>query len=142
MDPTAYWLVLIWGVCALIALVAFLFFYFMLRGLVDRLIAAIDAMKVQVEEMDDELKPVIRDVQKMLADVEPLTKELGDRGREIGAILENLERVTNDAQATTGAIRTGVVPIAHSLAGLFAGVVEGSRALGEYTRRGRKDSEY
>ena len=40
-------------------------------------------------------------------------------------------------QATTGAIRNGIVPIAHSLAGIFAGLQEGSKILSAYTKSDR-----
>jgi len=118
-----------------VALIALCFF---LKGLVDRLIRMVDAMRDKLDMLDSDIKPILKDVERMLSEVEPLAKELGERHADIGAILENISRVTDDAQATTKALRDGLVPIGHSLSGLFAGFIEGRKALAEQFRRGNK----
>jgi uncharacterized protein YoxC len=138
MDSTIQNLVIIQTIGLALVLIALVVIAVFLMKLVNKLIWMIDSMKAQIDGIDGEMKPIMRDVQKMLSDMEPLVKEVGQHGQQIGSILENLERVSDDVSVTTGAIRTGVVPIAHSLAGIFAGIVEGGRAFGEYSRRRRE----
>ena len=134
---TALWLVLIQGIGVAVVAAALLALALFMKSLIDKLIATVEAVRVKVDSIDNEIKPILRDVEQLLKEVEPLARELGERGAQIGTMIENIQKVTDDAQATTGAIRTGVVPIAHALSGLFAGFVEGGKALGDYTRRGR-----
>jgi uncharacterized protein YoxC len=135
MDRSVILLIWIQAIGLILVVIALIIIASFARKLIDKLIAMIDTLKGEVEGLDTELKPIMQDIQKVLADLEPLAREVGQRGEQIGMILENLEKVSDDVQATSGAIRNGVVPIAHSLSGLFAGFIEGRRAFGEYTRR-------
>jgi methyl-accepting chemotaxis protein len=130
------WLIVIQGVILLGAVVVIALF---LKSLVERLTSLFDTLNTKVLEIDGELKPILRNLEQCLRSAEPFARELGDRRNEIGAMLENLERLSEDAQATTSAIRYGIVPIAHSLAGIFSGLVEGARVLGESARRHDRD---
>jgi ABC-type transporter Mla subunit MlaD len=99
-----------------------------------RIIQLLETLNEKVTSLEKEVAPILRDVEQTLRNVEPLSRELGNRGDEIGKLLANFEKVSDDAQATTGAIRNGIVPIAHSLAGLFAGFQEGSKVISAYTK--------
>ncbi len=138
---TALLLVLIQGVGFALVAVAFFFIALFLKGLIDKLIALVENLNEKVTSIDDELKPIMSSIDQSLKNIEPFTRELGERGEEVGRLIENLERVTDDARATTGAIRGGVVPIAHTLKGLFAGLMEGAKVLGEYQRSGKDEIE-
>ncbi|MCX6647143.1 MAG: hypothetical protein NTY09_12425 [bacterium] len=102
--------------------------------LASRIITLLETLNEKVTSIEKEVAPILRDVEQTLRNVEPLTRELGNRGDEIGKLLANFEKVSDDAQATTGAIRNGIVPLAHSLAGLFAGFQEGSKVLSAFTK--------
>ncbi len=144
MDSTVLWLVLIQGVGFALIAVAFFVIALFLKGLIDRLITLIDNLNDKVTSIDGEIKPILQDIQKSLSNIEPLTKELGERGEEIGQLLGNVGKVTDDAQATTGAIRKGIVPIANTLTSLFAGVMQGVQVLKEsgYSNNDRYEDEF
>jgi len=132
---------LVWAIIGLIIALAFFTIVWLEKGLLDRFIDLIGSLNDKVSSLEGELKPVLRDVEKTLSNLEPFTKELGERGKDIGRLLSNIEKVSDDLQATTGAIRAGVVPVAHTLAGLHAGLMEGTRALSEYRRSSRTEVE-
>ncbi len=138
MDVTA----VLWSLVVLIVVIFFAMIAMFLKGLIDRLITLIENVNDKLSSIEGELKPIMRDTKELLGNVEPLTKELGERGEDIGRLLTNVEKVTDDLQATTGAIRGGIVPIAHTLTGLFAGLMEGARALSESRRSEREDDYY
>ena len=121
---------------ALIVVIALFLFtlILLLKSLIDRVIALLQTLNDKLSSIETECRPILKDVETTLSNLEPLTRELGDRGEEIGRMLGNVEKVTDDIQATTGAIRGGIVPIAHTLTGVFAGVMEGAKALGEHRR--------
>ncbi|MCK4720515.1 hypothetical protein KAU08_07640 [bacterium] len=102
-----------------------------------RVIKLLETLNDKVTSIEKEVAPILRDVEANMRNIEPLVKELGDKNLEVGRMLENIEKITDDAQATTGAIRNGIVPIAHSLAGIFAGLQEGSKILSAYTKSDR-----
>lgn len=102
--------------------------------LATRIIKLLETLNEKVTSIEKEVTPILRDVEYTLRNLEPVTRELGTKGDEIGRLLENIEKVSDDAQATTGAIRNGIVPMAHALASLFAGLQEGSKVLGAYTK--------
>lgn len=102
-----------------------------------RVIKLLETLNDKVTSIEKEVTPILRDLERTLKNVEPLTRELGEKNLEVGRMLENIEKITDDAQATTGAIRNGIVPIVHSLAGIFAGLQEGSKVLGAYTKSDR-----
>jgi ABC-type transporter Mla subunit MlaD len=132
---------LIWAIIGLIITLAFFMNVWFVKGLIDRLIDLIGSLNEKVSSLEGEIKPVLRDAEKTLSNLEPFAKELGKRGEDFGRLLSNIEKVSDDLQATTGAIRAGVVPIAHMLAGLHAGLMEGTRALSEYRRSSRTEVE-
>jgi predicted PurR-regulated permease PerM len=133
MDPI-FWLILIQTIILLVIA-------FFLSLMINRLITLLGTLNDKVSSIDGEIRPILRDIEQVLRNVEPLSKELGEKGHEIGSMIDNLEKVTSDAQATTGAIRNGIVPFAHSIAGIYSGLSEGARVLGEYSRRDRSESD-
>ena len=134
----------VWGAFAILVGLSFLWIAWTVssvKGLVDRLITLILNVNEKLTVIEGEIKPILRDLEQTLKNIEPLTRELGDRKDEIGRLLENIERVSNDAQATTGAVRNGIVPIANTLQGLFAGLMQGAQALSEYRAERRYDRD-
>ncbi len=129
MDPV-FWLIVI-------QTIILLFVAWFLASMIGRIMSLLDTVNEKVRDVEGELKPILRDVEQVLRNIEPLSKELGDKSREIGSMIENLDKVTDDAQATTNAIRHGVVPFAHSIAGIYTGLTEGAKILGEYSRKGK-----
>ena len=119
--------------------ISFLWIAWSVKSLIDRLITLIMNVNEKLSVIEGEIRPILRDVEQTLKNVEPLTKELGERKDEIGRLLENIEKVSDDAQATTGAVRTGIVPVANSVQALFAGLMQGAQVLGEY--RNQRDDE-
>ena len=130
-----------WAVIAGALAVSFLWIAWSIKSLVDRLITLIMNVNEKLSVIEGEIRPVLRDIEQTLKNVEPLTKELGDRKDDIGRLLGNIERVSADAQATTGAARTGIVPIANTLQGLFAGLMQGAQALKEHRDEREQDIE-
>ena len=102
-----------------------------------RIIKLLETLNDKVASIEKEISPILRDVEYSLRNIEPLTRELGNRGDEIGKLLANFEKVSDDAQATTGAIRSGIVPLAHALAGIYAGLQEGTKLLNSYKKSDR-----
>jgi len=124
MDTAQWWVFIAVIFVALMATALFL------KSLIDRLITLVDNLNDKVSALEGETKPILRDVELMMRDLEPLTKEIGDRSEEIGRLLANIERISDDAQATTGAIRNGIVPVVNTVAGMFSGLQAGARAVG------------
>jgi predicted PurR-regulated permease PerM len=106
--------------------------------LAGRVIKLLETLNDKLTSIEREFTPILIDIERTLRNIEPLTKELGERGDEIGKMLANIEKVSDDAQATTGAIRNGIVPLANALTGIYAGLQEGSKALSGYTKPDRK----
>jgi len=127
----------IWAVVILIIALAFFVIVLFLKGLIDRLITLVENLNDKITSIEGEIKPILMDVEKTLSNVEPLTRELGEKSADLGNLLSNVEKVTDDLQATTGAVRNGIVPIAHTITSVFSGIMEGVKTFTEPDRKQR-----
>ena len=130
-----------WGLAAIFFIGFIIVLTLLLKSMVDRIVVLLETINEKITSIEGEVKPILQDVEKTLSNVEPLTKELGERNEEVGNLIRNVEKVTDDIQATTGAIRNGIVPIAHTVTSLFAGLKQGVQIIDEYKSTGSTDNE-
>jgi peptidoglycan hydrolase CwlO-like protein len=130
-----------WALALFLFAIVLLLITWIMKGLVDKVVVLLENINEKITSLEGEVKPILQDVERTLSNVEPLTKELGERNEEVGNLLRNIEKVTDDIQATTGAIRTGIVPIAHTVTSLFAGLKQGVQVIDEYRSTGSTDYE-
>ena len=104
--------------------------------LANKAIKLLETLNDKIVALEAEIMPILKEAQQTIRDIEPLAKELGEKSAEISRMIDNMEKISQHAEVTTGAVRDGVVPFAHALSGIIAGFTEGAGALKDIIRRG------
>lgn len=99
---------------------------------INRVIKLLETLNEKIVSIEEEITPILKEVDNTLKTIEPVTEMLAQKTDEIGSMIDNLEKTSSYAKTTTGAVRDGVVPLAHMLQGVVAALSEGSSSLKRY----------